>query len=394
MLVLDTVRADHMSACGYERPTTPVFDQLSATASFRCDAISSGDWTLPSHASFFTGAPQSVHGAHSLPAGNELLGLMRIRPLGPTLPTLAEVLGEQGYQSIGLSGNPVVAAETGLFRGFDQHRTADAMGALWGERMVHALEDTLSTADGRPLFLFVNIADAHQPWQPIPESFPWLPEREGHRPLMSEVYADRMDEAMLQEHFAHITDVYDFGIWRADRLAGQLLATLEAAGRTEDMRLLIVSDHGEFLGEHGLVDHGRYLWEPNQRVAVLTTDVIELPADLPTLHVFDLAQGGLPSRIAQAETVAYPDLLWSTLSKGRYGVHTSVAAWEGSTKRIWTDGACARYDLEADPGELNPLEDDCSSLQPLIERAKVSAEAPVEMDPALLERLRAAGYLD
>ncbi len=392
--MLDTVRADHMGACGYERPTTPVFDELARTASFSCTAISSGDWTLPAHASLFTGKPTSVHGAHSLPEGNELLGLMRIRPLGPTLPTLAEVLGEQGYQTIALSGNPVVAAETGLFRGFDQSKSAGVMGELWGRSLVAALEESLAAADDRPLFLFANIADAHQPWQPIPESFPWLPAREGHRPLMPEVYTGRFDEEELAEHFAHVTDVYDFGIWRADLVMGQLLATLETAGRTDDLRLIVLSDHGEFLGEHGLVDHGRYLWEPNQRVAVLTTDSVKIPNDLPTLHVFDLAQGGLPEELAPAETVAYPDLLWSTLSKGRYGVHTSVASWQGSTKLIWQDGSCAKYDLAADPGEIVPLVDDCSSIQHLVERAATSAEAPVEMDPALLERLRAAGYLE
>ena len=393
LVVLDTVRADHMGACGYDRPTTPVFDALVADgASLNCTAISSGDWTLPSHASFFTGAPQSVHGAHSLPEGNQLLGMMRIRPLGPSLPTLAETF--VGYQSIALSGNPVVSEETGLYRGFEWSRTAGVMGALWGHELLAALDEGLAQADDRPLFLFVNIADAHQPWEPIPEGIDWLPPRHRYAPKMPDVYNDKFDDEELKEHFAHVTDVYDWGIRRADKTMGGILERLEAAGRADNMRLVVVSDHGEFLGEHGLVDHGRYLWEPNQRVAVLTSDNHTLPDDLPTAHVFDLVQGKLPATLKQAESVAYPDMLWSSLSRGRYGVHTSVARWDGPIKTVWMEGTCSRYDLAADPDELAPIEDDCSSMTELVERAKASAEAPVEMDPALLERLKAAGYME
>ncbi|MCP4808000.1 MAG: sulfatase-like hydrolase/transferase [Proteobacteria bacterium] len=396
-VVLDTARADHVSACGYDRPTTPTLDRLVASgAGISCDLVSSGDWTLPSHASFFTGQPVVRHGAHSLPdTGQPLMGTMRIRPLTDTLPTLAEHFQESGYFTAILSGNPVVSGEAGLFRGFKKGRAAAEMGQLWGADMLAAVDDILALAPKEePLFLFVNIADAHQPWSAVPPGLDWVQAQPEHRPWMKQVYSGAWTGAELEDHLDRAQNGYDYGLYRADEVLDGVLARLDAT-RDGPRRLVVVSDHGEFLGEHGLVDHGRYLWEPNQRVFMLTSPAIELPAELASLHAFHVVRdGALPSQLAPAESVAYPDLLWSNLSSGTKGVHTSVARWEDDVKWTWTEGACTRVDLAADPGELAPVDVACDPLSELVAAAQASAAAPVEMDPALLERLRAAGYVE
>ena len=396
-VVLDTARADHLSACGYERPTSPTLERLvSQGASIRCDVVSSGDWTLPSHASFFTGQPVVRHGAHSLPeTGQSLLGTMRIRPLSETLPTLAEHFRDAGYHTAILSGNPVVSGEAGLFRGFRKGKAAATMGELWGDDLLAAVDDMLRiTPQGAPLFLFVNVADAHQPWSAIPEGVGWVPPQPEHRPWMGPVYTGRWTGDELEAHLEKVENGYDYGLYRADDVLDGILQRVERE-RGPNFRLVVASDHGEFLGEHGLVDHGRYLYEPNQRVFLLTSPAVELPPDLPSLHAFHLARdGALPDELAPAESVAYPDLLWSKLSGGTRGVHSSAARWEGSTKTTWTDGECVRVQLDEDPDELAAQPVDCGDLGDLVQAATASAEAPVDMDPALLERLQAAGYVE
>ncbi|MEC8423465.1 MAG: sulfatase-like hydrolase/transferase, partial [Myxococcota bacterium] len=123
LAVLDTVRADHVSDCGGSGQSTPVLSELVAAGGvLSCDAVAPGSWTLPSHASFFTGQPIEAHGAHFVPRdANNLLGAMQVRPLQGAR-TLAEEFRARGYRTIALSGNPVIAESTGLVRGFDWWR--------------------------------------------------------------------------------------------------------------------------------------------------------------------------------------------------------------------------------------------------------------------------------
>ena len=127
LVVLDMLRADRLSLCGATRPTTPNLSRLrdEGGAATSCRAYAPGTWTLPSHASFFTGEEVPVHGADSLldPTDKESVSLWgdHVRPLGQGLPTLAERLGTAGYRTVLVSGNPIVSkwAATGLTRGFD-----------------------------------------------------------------------------------------------------------------------------------------------------------------------------------------------------------------------------------------------------------------------------------
>lgn len=409
LVVLDTVRADYVSACGAAQQSTPTLSGLVGEgAVISCDAIAPGSWTLPSHASFFTGQPIEAHGAHFVPRDeNNLLGAMQVRPLEGAR-TLAEQLKARGYRTVSLSGNPVVAGSTGLVRGFDWWRTARRFGKLYGDDYVVALEQALDSQAPveRPLFLFLNIADAHQPWSAVPPSAEGLEPQRAMHPHMEAVFQGELTGPALDQHFEKTRQAYAFGVRRADATLGRALGVLEERGWAETgMRIVVVSDHGEFLGEHGLVDHGRYLWEENQRVFLLhgwrgpgAPTLEPLPLDLSGRHAHDLAlDGRLPGALGPATSVAFPDAYWQKLSDGRLGGSLSAAVWSGDEKLLWQDGQITRFDLRTgeatgEPaGVEHPLR---ATLDGLVSRAKASAGAPTEYDPALLEQLKAAGYMD
>jgi len=409
LAVLDTVRADHLSPCGAHPESTPVLSRLVGEgAALSCDMVAPGSWTLPSHASFFTGQPIEAHGAHFVPRDEaNLLGVMQVRPL-ENARTLAEAFQARGYRTLALSGNPVISRSTGLVRGFHWWRSARRFGRLYGDDYVHALEQAL---DGQaplevPLFVFLNIADAHQPWSAVPDSAEGLEAQGPMHPHMEDVFKQYYTGLRLERHFEKTRQAYAWGVRRADATLGVALEALEARGWADTgMRVVVVSDHGEFLGEHGLVDHGRYLWEENQRVFAVHgwrgPDVPELeplPADLAGHLIHDLAlDGRLPASRSVTTSVAFPDEYWQSLSGGRLGGSFSAAIWAGDEKLLWQDGVASLHDLRIGEAEGKPLPDGHplrGSLEGLVARAQASAGAPTTYDPELLEQLKAAGYME
>ena len=383
LVVLDTVRADRLSLCGYARPTSPVLESLGGSHS--CDAIAPGSWTLPSHASFFTGLSTPEHGAHSL-VGGEALGLATaetVRPLRDEPTTLAERFAERGYQSISVSGNPVVSPPSGLTRGFDSARHPELFGELYGPALVEEVRDALRFhADPeRPLFLFVNIADAHMPWWEVPEGIDWVPARPalayGDSGLWEAWFQGRATPGFLD----HLGDVYDYGVFRADETLGAVLDALDAYGwYGPKTRLVVTSDHGEFLGEHGLIDHGHYVHEENVRVPLVLVEEGAAPLPVGPIsagEVFDLVLDGTTAG-RDVTCAAYPHSARFDAS-GSFG-ETSAARWSPATTESWT----LSRGFEATPTPL---------FEGYVEDVQRSAIATGSLDPALEAALEAAGYL-
>lgn len=413
LIVTDNVRADHTSLCGYGRATTPTLEALAAAPGARvtCRAYAPGSWTLPTHASYFTGRTVPEHRAHEYdgtvedPRGTEIL----TRPLDAAETTLADELGAQGYQTVLLAANPVVGKSTGLAQGYQHVRVAKKMGQFESPVVVEKLEAILTEEldpAGGPLFLTVNLAEAHRAWAAIPEGHPWLPARprlqfnnEKFETPWRQLLEKRMAEPDKQAFLEHITDVYDYGISRADQGIADILRTLREHGWAgDDLRLVITSDHGEFIGEHGLVDHGFYSWEENAQVYVLTQgiDVPALPEPFPAIAVHDLLlRGRLPDPLPRPEQWAWPHVRRAIHSQFMAFHSVSVARWTGFSKQMWMDGQFYRFDLQVDPEEAGPPggepDADFVPLKAVLESQR-TREGAQEAD--VREALEAAGYLE
>jgi arylsulfatase A-like enzyme len=268
LLVMDTVRADHLPVHGYPRDTAPHLAEFARGATVYRRAIAAGDVSLPSHAALFTGLYANRHGAHNVlpefPVG---------RPLEDEAVTVAEVLANRGYRTIGVTANHAYLGPAfGLGQGFEvvDSRRPVQVRYQWSRHYLRAGVKALLNRAGRgeqwtlayrraeevnetvftllkdvtgPFFLFVNYMDA-----------------QGHvahargDPAAPEMVPGR--RRMTAEQRARVIDVYDLGIASADAGLGGLMAGLRERRRYEDSLIVVTSDHGEAFGEKDLAGHG------------------------------------------------------------------------------------------------------------------------------------------
>jgi arylsulfatase A-like enzyme len=276
-ILIDTLRADHLGCYGYERRTSPFIDYV-ASQGLRFEQVTSpAPWTIPVHASLFTGKYPAEHGAHQ-----------RHIELGTELPTLPEQLGKVGYRTVGFSNNPWVGRITSLDRGFSEFTEIAApvpgrvkrskmlrrfigLSRAAGFRYPRRAERTLRLAENwigdhfrsnpkRPFFVFVNLMEVHAPYSP-PRSFvePFLAPGTDINQLYSiEQDFDLYNSGMLpltRERRSGLTSLYDGEIAYVDEQIERFVEGLRKDGVLDDLMLVLTSDHGENLGEHGLMDH-------------------------------------------------------------------------------------------------------------------------------------------
>lgn len=403
LVVMDTVRADHLTACGYKRPTSPALTTLIGMGgTFTCDAYAPATWTIPSHATFFTGDPVDTHDMHRK---------------GLTLPdrfeTLAEVYEARGYQTLALSANPVLKESTGMLQGFQRALTPKGLtSGLRGPGFSQILRAELAKLDkSKPLFLFLNLFDAHDPYPAVPDQIGWLPSRGAFHyrnnvkdpsTPYNQFFSNTLSAEAQAEWLAHATDGYDWGIAIADRNLGKALKLIQKQGWIDHgVRLVLTSDHGEYLGEHDLVRHDGPPFEAVTRVPFLYYDSLtkkhpELPSPMPAAHAFHLlANGTLDPEIKHpvASSIDYET------ADPRYV--NAVAVWGADgQKAMWRAGTSELYALSTDPEEASPgpidghpLEAELSDRVTLHIASRARAFGK-EADAGVLEMLDELGYVD
>jgi hypothetical protein len=264
----------------------------------------------------------------------------------------------------------------------------------------------------KPLFLFVNIFDAHDPYPEVPKGIAWTERqeklhlsihgsgKEGDDERARQFLDNTLHEADRKLFLSEVKNGYEFGIWRADRSFSLVTEVLAKRGWLggNGYRLVVTSDHGEFLGERDLLRHGGYLWEQDVHVPVIykdssTEDKIEFPNPFPAIRVFDLlVDGKLPDTIGRPQAVSYKNPTAEYLAG-----HHAVALWDGMKKAMWIEGEYALYDLEADPMEENPLDVPWAlkrDLDKLLKASKDVQKRPVPTSEELTNMLEQLGYLD
>ena len=259
LVTLDTTRADHLGPYGYPRPTTPRLDALARDAVLYTRAVSTSSWTLPAHASLFTGRFPWSHGARYDPEGPLVLAdaieaprAIRARGLSPGAETLAGRLAAAGYDTAAVVGGPWMLRSFGLAEGF-AHYDDDGITEYRGRRAEDVargarawLADWHDSGDGRPFFLFLNFFDPHFPYDPPP------PHDRAFLP--PDVEPDSRRRAQWKA-------LYDGEIRYVDEQLGSVLDLLEERDLYDDTWIVVTADHGELFGEHGEWGHGGHLYQ-------------------------------------------------------------------------------------------------------------------------------------
>ncbi len=395
LIVMDAVRPDHLSCYGYPKATSPNLDRLAREGTLYETCITAGSWTLPSLASLFTGLYQRDHEVSS-----------RNLRLSGSFFTLAEILKSAGYATVGFSANAWVGDFSGLNQGFDEFTDVwrgldDARGDDGAEVCNQWIFDWLETSynDSRPFFMFVLFFEPHFPYRPPPayrEKF--LPEN-ADRDLLTRLRNwehPREVGYILKVPGMEITpnelllleSQYNGEIAYMDQRIGELLEELERRKILDNTITILTSDHGEHLGEHGLLDHKMSLYEEVIRVPLIIRYPERVPAGqrirsqvqnlnlLPTIlklcgvtspakQLFDplplraspggeqrfaFVEFGPPDMFLDVMREAFAEFDSSRFSRSLKAVRTL------EQKLIWSsDGRHELYDLVSDPGETKNL---------------------------------------
>jgi arylsulfatase A-like enzyme/Flp pilus assembly protein TadD len=396
LVTLDTTRADHLGCYGAGAAVTPALDRLAAGGTLFEHAYTPSPMTLPAHASIMTGLQPPGHGLR-------VNGKSR---LAPSIPTLAEILSAQGYQTGAFVAAFVLHRQFGLDRGFDVYDD-DLAGARKqpveehlsvyrpGDRVVDAALGWLeSTRTDAPFFAWVHLYDPHFPHY--------------------------VNDVMADTRFAGVAS-YDAEVAFMDLQVGRLLGFLDRRGLREQTLVVAIADHGEGLGDHGEHEHGYLLNEEvlrvpflvalpgavraGQRVPAVVSSVDVLPTILDVVEVrggsarhgrsLRAALAGAP--ITSADSYAETDLPltvfgWSPLRS----ITTEAWKYVRTTRPELYDRAAdghERANLEASrPETATQLAGSLAALEASF--GPVAAAAPVTLDADARRRLAALGYVD
>jgi arylsulfatase A-like enzyme/tetratricopeptide (TPR) repeat protein len=393
LVTIDTLRADRLGVYGNPSVATPNLDRIAQQGAMALHAAAHVPLTRPSHASLFTGLYPSEHGIRDNVSP----------PLGKGFPVLADVLQQRGFRTAAFVSSIVLSKQSGLGRGFDTY--SDAFEA--GEDDVRFLNTIQKRGDktveeaiawlrqpGERRFLWLHLYDPHDPYEP-PEPY-------------ASRYADRP---------------YDGEVAWSDELVGRLDTALAAAGLRDDTALVVTSDHGEGLDEHGEAVHGFFVYETTLRVPLLargpgitpgtrldavarTIDLLPTLLDLLGLSVATPKVSGrsLAAALRGAPLDEEPSFGESLVPLVHYGWSDLRSLRLGSWKYILAPRP-ELYDLEHDPGERRNVIDQQpgrarslrSGLEQHLKQEQTALAAAdrttAAVPPDLLEKLGALGYV-
>lgn len=268
LVTLDTTRRDALGPYNGLADLTPTLDELARQATVYDRAYSTAPWTLPSHASIFTGLYPSKHGA----------GVTK-RGLGD-LPTLARLLAREGYIAAGFSSGDLSASRFGLAQGFHLYRDPDQFETPGG-RLAGYLDELLDEYGDHTLFLFVNYFDPHALYQAPAEwneklNVPALEEKVRGQPAWAQLATGEMtgwrrfvegEVEPTPEGLEYLRAAYLAEVAYTDHLLGRLFDKLREKGIYDRALIVVTADHGELLGEGGYFSHG----------ARLDPELVEIP---------------------------------------------------------------------------------------------------------------------
>jgi arylsulfatase A-like enzyme len=308
LITLDTLRADHLSSYGYQRSTSPNLDRLAKSGVLFENAFSNSSWTLPAHASMFTGLLAYEHSADWT------------QPLDGKRLTLAEALAGLGYLTAAFSANTsYVAPEWGLGQGFTRFKVhgnslvEDATSTVYGKKLALNILPRLGYFDipgrksgsqvndeffkwldqtnGKPFFAFLNYFDLHDPYlteAPYQTRFSDNVTNGNVINFQFQANAFRRKQSLTEQEIQAELDSYDGCLAYLDAKLGEMLAELTKRGLDKNTLVIVTSDHGEAFGNHDLFGHGNGLYLDTLHVPLIFVWPGKIPSDIRVSHLVSL----------------------------------------------------------------------------------------------------------
>jgi arylsulfatase A-like enzyme len=432
LIVVDTLRHDHVGTYGHGRPTTPYLDALAGDGVTFENAYAPSSWTLPSVVSIHTGLYPGSH--RVLDPG---------RRLSLDARTLAETLKEAGWRTAAMVTNRLLARPLLLDQGFDVYLDSEARPAGYvssagvSDQAIATIAEFTVGDDPAPFFLYVHYFDPHAPYERHP-GYGFSAESAG-RLVGGEPVNDlrEMLDTLTAEEVEFIRDCYDEEIRWTDRGIGRILAELRERGLDGNTVVVVTSDHGEEFLAHGWIGHTRTLYDEVVRVPLIVRDprapgrgrrLVERLVSLVAIPPTVLELLGVPGPEDAYQDVSFAD---AVRDAGRAGSGRAASGENAflevdyvplnprneirltfkkgivvdGFKAIRDDstGAFEVYDLETDGNEIRNLAGARPELAAKLgesldasireSRSRPLDSSRIEMTPEALEQLRALGYV-
>ena len=396
LITLDTVRADHLGCYGYAPAKTPALDGLAREAVRFANAYTAVPITLPSHAVILTGTYPMWNGVRDFTSPG----------LPPSIPTLAVILRRNGYATVAFVSAYALNSMWGLDRGFDLYDDQMDLGARSGSDLLLVTRPGNLTTDRliawlgahseKPFFAWLHLYDAHSPY--------------------------RSPEPNRSQQAVH---PYDAAIAFDDTQVSRVLTALRAKGLYENTLVIVASDHGESLGEHGESEHGFFIYDATLRVPLIVkwpgrhgasvvrepVSTIDIPSTIAQVAGIPASEArsfqgkaltGLIEPHSASSNSDEPLYAESYYARDSFGWHALRAAITERYKYIDAP-APEIYDLMHDPEERSNIfgqhqavaESLRASLVDMERRFEDGANRPqsARLDPATIEKLKSLGYV-
>jgi arylsulfatase A-like enzyme len=425
LITVDSLRADALGTYGYPKPTSPHIDALAAESVVITDAVAQAPYTKPSIASLMTGLFPGTHktftsstsAATIMKRNGRAPGAFELTDALPKeLPTLAEAMSHAGYRTVGLSTNPFLIRDFGYDRGFSEFVFyASGENYTRAAKVLEKALQVLQKAHTRPVFLWIHLMDAHNPYLPS----------EPYRSMFAPETPPRLIPETSIDAAARLEDSRDVNLYRArydacvreldDRL-GAFFGRLRAEGLWDRASVVLTADHGEEFFEHSRMGHNTDLFDEQLRIPMIVKipgvrpGRLAMMAQLVDLYptLIHLAGGKVPDTHGSdlLDAIANHDPVegygFSELpGKGLWAVRSR--SWKLISGM---PGTGKLYDLQVDPAQARDIMASHPDAERRMQRAlsaMISTEVrdaervsqrQVRVDPKVVEQLRALGYLN
>jgi arylsulfatase A-like enzyme len=420
LVVVDTLRADRVGVYSNKTGRSPHLDRRAPGAAIFERAYAPSPWTVPTFGSILTGRMPSEHRGGTRSRWNSGVARAEIDDTGRldrSLPTLAGTLARAGYATAAVVDNPVLHPDVGLDGGFGVYR-AEKLD-MEAPETLEILRWSLSwmvSQGSSPFFLMINLIDPHLPYDALPPFRGSETRRMNSRLALpfNDIWPIRAGELVMNpQDEAFVTAAYGEEVAALDDALGGFFRDMEQRGVSENLMVVLTSDHGEELFDHGGFEHGHTVYDELLHVPLLVWGPGVVPGRIgEPVSLVDLfaticdASGvvdcpatsgvSLWPRLSRGETVKQPMILAeSTL----YGPEQKAAiVWP--YKMTYDLGSKREriFNLQEDPGEMSPLASEPGSgpllraaIDKMVERTSIPTET-IQVGDAMRERLRSLGY--
>lgn len=378
LITISTLRADHVDCLGYERHTTPSFDEFAKENVLFRSAFSTSGWTMPAHGSIFTSLYPSRHGATHID-----------KRLDDEHYTLAEILRDKGYYCVGFCCNPRLDQEHGFAQGFDlydDYSVSIMLNSLTfgneealdiNKQRTNALINDaairwLQNNTHKPFFMFIHYYDNHWDYLPTkPYAQLYDPEYDGPIDGTEIAREPLFSNPPNQKDIRHMIALYDGEVKQTDNDLGEMLKALKDKNLLDNSVVIIMGDHGEQFYEHGHTSHQGVYEElihipltisvPEARLGgrvidslVSQVDILPTILDYLEINVPDACCGKSLKPLIEARAEKVNDFIFTEYAGGAvpdiFAVRSAHYKYCQEAKK-----ESYAYDLAKDPGEQNMI---------------------------------------